>query len=573
MSEMQISSDVASIVKQGLGAKGVAAFQKMGRAAASLTWDEPAKQPRTQDKISFSDAAIAAFEEQLAVQAKAQASNASAADRYAAAQAEGKSVDAWIENHKDRFDPTKNRIDFTDPNALVLESVDIDKLCTAMYGTGETTIASKQGTVVTVEDARGRPPYPTRITRSDGLQLTLNVSDDVRINDLEDGTLSLYFPSTGKTCLFDSAGVMRVEEGEPNQSGTGGDDIIINVNGSVVDGGDGDDTIFNFANNTTITGGNGDDTVFMNTSSGNTITMGDGNDRLVGKTLNNSHVDMGEGDNVVSMQHITGGTLRAGDGNNEIIANNINGKATVGKNQLSERESTGSMSLGNGNNSITFGSFTGGAQMQVGDGNNTIKSNSTGISAASSLHLGDGDNAIALRGMNDGASLTAGNGNNHIFVHDVSNNSAVNIGDGKNTYAGSSAANDSHISLGNGGNIIWLTGGIHNQSSIKSGAGDDIIHVSYVLPGGSIDAGGGNDIIHTESVSGSISGGAGDDTIIVEGPTYGSVHGDAGTNTLVVGEKAFGKSMGSLSDTLLSLRKAQLASERYATQAGIRGSR
>lgn len=179
---------------------------------------------------------------------------------------------------------------------------------------GRITATSKHGTVVTVTSGATSPGSADirntlKIIRPDGLQLDLELDGDVRINDSEDGSLPVYFPSSGKTCVFDASGAMTVRQDEAGQSGTTEDDIIINVKGSLVDGGDGDNTIINLADDAVINGGKGDDTIFANRVKGNTIDAGEGNDRLLGGAIRDSSIDMGEGNNTITVSYINGGSV------------------------------------------------------------------------------------------------------------------------------------------------------------------------------------------------------------------------------------------------------------------------
>lgn len=255
--------------------KGEEEARLKARAAA-------APPPPPEPQVSFSDAAQAAFEQQLAARSaeKTAGTAETGEERYAKAQAEGVSLDEW------------ERAGFSETGVTKLQE-EIGKFGSSG---GSVTATSKHGTVITVTSGTVEPGSAEvrntlQITRPDGLQLDLELDGDVRINDSADGSLSVYFPSSGKTCVFDAFGAMTVRQDEAGQSGTNGDDILINVKGSLVDGGDGDDTIINLADDAVINGGKGNDTIIVDQAFNASIHGGTGKNSIVVSKSFGSKVD------------------------------------------------------------------------------------------------------------------------------------------------------------------------------------------------------------------------------------------------------------------------------------------
>jgi hypothetical protein len=62
----------------------------------------------------------------------------------------------------------------------------------------------------------------------------------LRINDLEDGGLSVFFAQSGLTKIYDANGLERIDAEMPETGlGTEGDDVIINLRSAVVNAGGG----------------------------------------------------------------------------------------------------------------------------------------------------------------------------------------------------------------------------------------------------------------------------------------------------------------------------------------------
>lgn len=459
--------------------------------------------PPPKPQVSFSDAAQAAFEQQLAARSaqKTAGTSETGAERYAKAKAEGVSLDEW------------ERAEFSGIPLTDLQEK------TAKFGGsgGSLTATSKNGTVVTVTSGRADLSSADirntlKITRPDGLQLDLELDGDVRINDSEDGSLSVYFPSSGKTCVFDASGAMTVRQDEAGQSGTNGDDILINVKGSLVDGGDGDDTIINLADDAVINGGTGDDTIFANRVKGNTIDAGEGNDRLLGGAIRDSSIDMGEGNNTIAVSSINGGSVRLGDGDNTLNVGGFGGSTHNSEDMKTILDNALDVRLGNGNNTVRVRNMT----------------------TYAGLHIGDGDNTLSMYAVDDKASMTVGNGNNTLNIDTVCLQGSVQVGDGKNIYTGSSILCDGHVTLGDGGNTVRLSGALDGHSTLSSGNGDDTFDIAY-LYNGTLNTGGGRDTIYTQNICNATIHGSGKNNIHITDQPFGSpLNVEAGKNTTML---------------------------------------
>lgn len=404
------------------------------------------------------------FAEQSATHiASQQTDPASAADRYAAAQ-RVPSLDEVLVSQKNYAD---NYATISDKDAANINNCS-SVMSGNVFTSGKVSTTSSQGTIVTVSTPSASA-YELQITRKDGLQLTFEARDDMRINDLEDGSLSVYFPASGQTCLFDASGAMSVLQGETGQSGTSSDDIIINVKGTKVDGGDGNDTVFNFADNATITTGEGDDAVFTTAENSLTIDTGNGNDRLFGSVLHNSTVNMGEGDNSFTAS-MASGELRMGDGNNTIVSKVAHG--TDSNNTADPLH----IYLGDGDNDIQISSLLGGVKVSAGDGKNTV----------------------SIGGMDDSSSVVLGNGGNTVIIKRGMTNASISTGSGEDTFFLESA-NRSVVDSGAGNDTIYMNN--LRNSTLYTGDGDDTIYVDEAQHA-FISGGNGNDSIHINNAFG-----------------------------------------------------------------------
>jgi hypothetical protein len=430
-----------------------------------------------QDTVTISEAGQM-LAEQIAALRDEQAKALNAEERYAAAQSFGTSD--YAADVEAAGLPGAQRLTGMGENDLFKTSQAIN-------------VASKQGTIVTVASivATADPatafPFPflsyadstssyiASITRQDGLQINLALNEDIRVNDLEDGGLAVYFAQSGITHMYDAAGNKSVLESEGGAlAGTAGDDILINRFGSFVDAGDGDDTIINFAHNATILGGNGDDKIFVPVSANNvSLDGGAGNDLIVAHRLDNSTITMLEGDDRLVAGNVSGTIESAG--NDVIRAGSISGAIhsdTGGLHLTAAGSIAANISLGDADNTIKSRGSIAYSQIKLGDGNNTIDSG--GKIEKSSIKLGDGDNTVNTKGIY-GSTIKAGDGDNIITAKYIQTYTLTYGPDPRGTYTGPHGDIElSSIKLGNGNNTIYSGGKIEN-SSIKLGDGDNTV--------------------------------------------------------------------------------------------------
>lgn len=283
-----------------------------------------------QDTVCLSQAGREISAQVVALRDEA-AQQVGAAARYQAARAFGQDFSAYIESNITVVG------EFGKQNRAAL-----DRAFNSMHSQAFTTV-SAEGTVIGIsrivaEDERLRPDlilevFTAQITRKDGLQINITLDDDVRINDLEDGGLSIYYASSGVTKVFDAEGRESVSQGERNVLGTEGNDIIINRRSLRVDAGNGDDLIINLANNAEILGGDGNDSIFlpMVESKGLRIDGGAGDDRVVGARLHGSKITMEDGNDTLIAADIQNSNITS-SGSDRIKSWRFIGTSLVSKN-------------------------------------------------------------------------------------------------------------------------------------------------------------------------------------------------------------------------------------------------
>lgn len=242
-------------------------------------------------------------------------------------------------------------------------------------------IPSEQGNRIVVSaPAKAGDSCELHITLASGVALNLALTGNVRINEGSDGSVSVYYADTGTTTTFDALGNMTMKPGELGQSGTDGDDILININGDVVNGGDGNDIILNLVKNAIIWGGMGDDRLFMPIlADGATIDMGDGNDSVHAKNINNSAITMGNGNDSLTAYDVTNSHINMGEGNNSVSLHDVYR-----------------------------------TDIHMGDGNNTVKMNKMGV--GTSIVGGNGNNTLDIASLLKREAIILGLGNNRITV-------------------------------------------------------------------------------------------------------------------------------------------------------------
>lgn len=323
-----------------------------------------------------------------------------------------------------------------------------------------------------------------------GLQIQMELDQNVRINDTENGGVSLFFPDTGETKRFDADGNVTTDAGEQSDSleGSNGDDILVNINKSVVNAGEGNDTVFNFSENTIIEGGDGDDKIFLPGHSEDVI------------------VNTGKGSNTVYGGQVNNAIINAQGNNDKIEAyslhgTNITGTGTLAVNAKTLRESN-LQSAGDFSANIGCVFKT---RIQVGEENDQT-SNLQNPYARLQAKAN-----IVISGFDDSFLTTVG-GDSSITMNSASN---------------------SFISTGGGGDTIRIT--TANNSSISTGGGNDTLRINH-SEGSTIDMGDGNDTLVAIGSQGSkISMGNGDDVLVANSVGASTLDTGEGNDTLYYG--------------------------------------
>lgn len=239
-------------------------------------------------------------------------------------------------------------------------------------------------------------PY-VQITQKSGMQIQIVLTENMRINEADNGNVTVLYGDSHKKITYSPDGnIVETIDTEDSIVGTTGDDIIINLNGSFVDGKEGDDSIFNLADNVTILGGSGNDSIFVpGTIANATIDTGEGNDTVAGDRINNSSIDLGAGDNEIAIRSIHETQVSIKDGNNGVYLGSV--------------MSNSSVEIGDGNSNIyintinngSFGpqKFENSSIVNVSDGNNVIHVDNISFST---LNIGSGTNEVHLTSSHSG---------------------------------------------------------------------------------------------------------------------------------------------------------------------------
>lgn len=332
--------------------------------------------------------------------------------------------------------------------------------------------------------------------------------------------------------------------------GEDGDDKIIN-HGEVrnnIDAGDGDNevTVSGTVSNGVISGSGNDRIKIEESGTVRNISSGGGNDNIIveGSVLGN--IDAGNGDNTITVLGSTG-DINTNSGNNTVSISGVAKNVVTGEGDdiINVSGSVNSVDAGDGDNEIvvkTGAKVTG--TISSGSGVDNITVEKSGI--VQHISSGNGDDSIIVEGSVTG-NLNSGNGNNIITILGSAQN--VITGSGKDTV--NISGNVNSVNAGGGANEIIVTGMVSND--ITSGSGNDIINISGSV--NNIDVGSGNDEIVVSGevlnnvvlgagndnitikggaeVSGTISGGDGDDTINIFG-TVNNLETGEGNNEIVV---------------------------------------
>ena len=290
----------------------------------------------------------------------------------------------------------------------------------------ETTVlsgANDASVAVTRHPAEGAtsPSYTLRLGGEDS-QLNVEFGGNLRIAKGEDGLYSVYFSDSNVTRTY-------AEDGS-----------FTEISGDTTDA-DGS-------------------RIFVSTTPGETMQGGSGNDTfLVYGSC--SHINTGEGDNTVILKNASSlarsdPSLTTGDGNNTITV---------------EGAFSGTMSLGNGDNTVSIGTLTG--TLSLGDGRNhvTIDSMNKGFGGAlASISTGNGDSHFSIKKMGNGASIS------NLFT--TSSESSV-AESARRTFAIGSMSDQASISLHSGTNSLDI-GSMQDGASVSQLFGDMNLNIQQM---------------------------------------------------------------------------------------------
>lgn len=328
-----------------------------------------------------------------------------------------------------------------------------------------------------------------QITRADGSTETLAIRGNTIISEDEQGNLLVQ------------SGPEKYKTSDRNEilHGTDGNDVIINLyEVDEIHAGKGNDTIISFDDIQRIDLGDGDNSV-----------------RAQGGTIGS--ISATNGNNTIS--NVVAGDISLGDGDNTLIDSDISRLfGGHGNNSISGSGKVREMRLGDGDNSVAVDSAD---MIQIGNGNNSVKiSRSTFFTGlfktpGPEIRLGDGDNMVEVEAAR---LIQAGNGHNTVKInshtdleeqqHVLTLKQKIQLGDGDNVV---SAHYASEITLGNGDNKI--SGSIYHMTV---GNGNNAIDAQSLLDGGEWLLGNGKNHIHINTMHGMIKTGDGDNTFVID---------------------------------------------------------
>lgn len=292
--------------------------------------------------------------------------------------------------------------------------------------TGTTSLNATQGVAVFSNLILDQPglSYSLRLTSSGLIGVTTNSFDAAGYRTVVNGSVIdlAWFGTTGSdTVSFVQTDATTVQITMTKVSGLAVNNVanVTGITGRVIVqeyDGVGDSTVINAEGltslPTSIMAGDGDDSIAGGNGSGNYISVGNGDDWIIGngsgsgagKVMGNNTIVAGNGDDYIFGNYLGDGgeggnnTIIAGDGNNTIVGNaGGNGTGVKGGNNF--------IQVGNGDNTIV-GNFAGDGgeggdnTIITGNGNNTVFGNFAGDGA-------EGGNNL----------IVTGSGNDTIYAH------------------------------------------------------------------------------------------------------------------------------------------------------------
>ncbi|PIU33732.1 MAG: hypothetical protein CO055_04115, partial [Sulfurimonas sp. CG_4_9_14_0_2_um_filter_36_407] len=246
-------------------------------------------------------------------------------------------------------------------------------------------------------------------------------------------------------------------------------------------------------------------------SSGNSISMGDGNDTATVSNLDTSTLNTGNGDDMVTLTFVETSEIDTGSGADSV---NLNGYFQFN-----------SINTDEGNDNIYSNGYTvRNNTISTGIGNDIIESNSNMYN--NTINLGDGDNTLDSTQYFAMNAVTAGNGNDVVYLNDRfgAYGNIFDLGDGDNIIENNERNDydntDYITSYDSMEGDVYITGS--GNDTLRAGYGDD-----------EIISGDGNDIIDGYYGNNILDGGNGDDTYVI---SVDNEFSHVNRNTLVLNE-------------------------------------
>lgn len=376
---------------------------------------------------------------------------------------------------------------------------------------GAMSTLTSQGTTVRLDPAAeegGTPSLNFTGVTGGQISLALNPAEDLHIKETADG-LAVRNLTTGTAQLMNYDGSVSDMDDLSLFGDLSGDDILVNMTQTDVDGGDGNDTVINFADNARIRGGNGNDTLLAGNpeATGLDVDMGEGNDTVKAQTLRNSTVSLGNGDNRLEADMVRDSHVSADEGNSAMDVNLVYGSSTLSmgngnnKADIGAVVDGGSVTFGDGNNRLTTNAILG-SSVSMGNGNNTLKVTDTGndahdplkegwVRSRGNVTMGNGNNTVSadtLRGL----EMRLGEGNNALTAQNI-RSTDLYTGNGNNTVTADTAS--ARLHLGNGNNAVSAD---TLNGSVSTGDGNNTVTAakSHTL---ATDFGNGNNTVRVDA--------------------------------------------------------------------------
>ncbi len=416
-------------------------------------------------------------------------------------------------------------------------------------------------------------------TMSGGIINTLGGNDTVSIAALQ-GTALVNTDAGDDSIIIETAYSGIVSAGDGN------DTIEITYMGSdlagvsVIDAGAGNDSItvqnFNFddlytgtGENTvdieimyggTLHGGADKDTVTITTMAGGMLNSDAGADSITITTLNGGTVNTGEGnDGIYIMSAGAASSIFGGADNDDIRIGQFFFNDKAGFDAAVASQFAGNVDGGDGSDTITIGDrveYSGdilrkgdllnGSNINGGAGNDSID---IGNMLGGTIDAGDDNDIIRLLSKSAG-TINAGAGNDDIVIREeLTGSGNIMGGAGNDTVALVGMQMDDGLSgvYGEAGEDLIRVAGNHTTGTLDGGADNDTIIVTGET-NGNINGGDGNDKIDLNVLKdGIVSGNDGDDTIEVTtemSGVLGYIHGDDGDDSITIADMQAGTIQG-----------------------------